>query len=310
MKIPFTTSEEMKRAMSGLDLSLDLDNIQSSLSRVPNDLIEVIGLPVYNEMISHYTTPKTENAAVWDTLVELCQKAMLPLALYKHFIWLQIRVSNNAITTYKGDSETTAYKYQTDEAKESLLDSWGDFVSLLVEHLNANKDVITQWPLTEQYAAQKNSVFTCYREFCRLVNIRPADAAFYIRVSDLVQDVTDDELSTIIEVSNLEKTDSKFRKAQKFVAYRAMSLATTQFDPTALPAPVRRSIINEMNGKSGQEFDFAKQKLAAFFKQEAAAWLEKLSQDILADDESASDSDVKTITTTTFSSTDKGVGLC
>ena len=59
MKIPFSTSTEFKNAMSGVDLNLDMENIRSSLNRVPNDLIEIIGLSVYNEMIVHYETAKT-----------------------------------------------------------------------------------------------------------------------------------------------------------------------------------------------------------------------------------------------------------
>ena len=120
MKVPFNTSEELKSAMSGVDLRIDLENIASSLARIPNDLIEIIGKSVYDEMMKHYETPKTENTEIWDELVKLCQKAMFPMALYKHFIWLQIRVSNGGVTTFKGTDETTAYKYQTDEAKESL----------------------------------------------------------------------------------------------------------------------------------------------------------------------------------------------
>lgn len=312
MKIPFTTSAELKDAMSGVDLALDLENIKSSLDRVPNDLIEVIGLTVYNEMIAHYTEPKTVDTEVWDELVTLCRKAMFPMALYKHFIWLQVRVSNAGVTTMKGQNETTAYKYQTDEAKESLLDSWGDFVSQIIDHLNASKDVITQWPLTTQYAAQSKKLFSGYRDFCRVANIRPADAAYYIRVSDIINDVTADEVETIIDdISALEATDKKLRKAQKFVMYRVLSLSAIQFDISAMPKPMRQVMINEMNGKNGQSFDYVKGKLSGFYKQEAENWLQKLSNDILADAKSADTEDLdKEMTSTTFTEDDKAVGIC
>lgn len=309
MAVPFTTSEELKSAMSGVDLKLDLENIASSLERIPNDLIEIIGKTVYDEMMAHFTTPKTENVPVWDTLVSLCQKAMFPLALYKHFIWLQIRVSNGGVTTFKGTDETTAYKYQTDEAKESLLDTWGDFISQLIDHLNANKTIITQWPLTDQYKDQENNLFTGYREFCRIANISPADAAFYIRVSPLIRDVISDEVEPILKkVADLDKTDSKFRKAQKFVAFRVLSLSAVQFDVAAMPKPMRHVAINEMNSKNAQEFDYVKGKLAAHYAREADSWMQKLTDDVNADTKLAANE--TSVTRTVFTSDDKVAGIC
>lgn len=311
MKIPFLTSADLKNAMSGVDLALDIENIKSSLDRVPNDLVEVIGLSVYNEMMLHYETPKEVNTEVWDELVILCQKAMFPMALYKHFIWLQIRVSNSGITTTKNSNETTAYKYQTDEAKDSLLDTWGDFVSQIIDHLNANKDVIPVWTATAQYAAQTSALFTGYRDFCRVANIRPADAAFYIRIADLLTDIASDEIKPTLDITTMAATDPKFRKAQKFAAFRALSLAAIQFDISVMPAPMRRVMLNEMNGKNGQEFDYVKGKLAGHYKQEAEAWMQKLTNDILADEVSANSEIVeKVITKTVYAATDKAVGIC
>ncbi len=312
MKVPFNTSEDLKKAMSGVDLKLDIENIQSSLDRVPNDLLEVIGALVYADMIAHFETPKTENVEVWDELVALCQKAIFPMAVYKHFIWLQIRVSNNGITTFSGDKEKTAYRDQRDEAKESLLDAWSDYISQLIDHLNANKDVITNWPTTTQYAAQSNLLFKDFRDFSRIANIRPADAAFYLRISDLINDIATDEVESMLTGTIADLDDSKpiFRKIQKFAMYRAMSLAAVQFDITAMPKPMRQVLLNEMNTKNTQGFDYSKGKLSAHYKTEAETWLRKIADDINAETESANDDDVKEITSTTFLSTDKAIGIC
>ena len=311
MKVPFTTSEDLKNSMSGVDLKLDIDNIKSSLDRVPNDLLEIIGPLVYNDMISHFENPKQDDLAVWDELLALCQKAMFPMALYKHFIWLQIRVSNSGVTTYKSNTETTAYGYQTDEAKESLLDTWGDFISQIIDHLNSNKDVITNWPSATQYAAQNNSLFKDYREFCRIANIRPADAAFYIRISDLLLDIATDEIEPMLgPIADLDDSLPIFRKAQKLAAYRAMSKSAIQFDYTAMPKPMRQVLLNERNTKNSQGFDYAKSKLRGHYKNEADIWLQKITDDLKAEEESANDDEVKEITTTTFTGNDKAIGIC
>lgn len=312
MKAPFKTSEDLKKAMSGIDLSLDIENIQSSLDRVPNDLLEVVGSLVYNDMITHFDTPKTENVPLWDELLALCQKAMFPMAVYKHFIWLQIRVSNKGITTYKSDKETTAYRNQTDEAKESLLDAWSDYVSQIIDHLNANLDIFTNWPSSSQYAAQSNLLFKDFREFSRIANIRPADAAFYLRISDLINDIVTDEVESMLPgtVADLDDATPLFRKIQKFAMYRAMSLSAVQFDITAMPKPMRQVLLNEMNTKNAQGFDYSKGKLSAHYKTEAETWLRKISDDINAEIESANDDEIKEIDSITYLSTDKTAGIC
>jgi hypothetical protein len=311
MKSPFKTSEDLKKSLSGIDLKLDLENIQSSLDRVPNDLLEVIGPLVYADMMSHFDTPKTDNVAVWDELVELCQKAMFPMAIYKHFIWLQLRVSNKGVTTFKGDNETTAYRYQTDEAKESLLDAWSDFVSQIIDHLNANIDVITNWPNATQYAAQNNSLFKDFREFSKIANIRPADAAFFLRISDMLIDIAGDEVESILgPIADLDDSNSKFRKAQKYAAFRAMSLSAIQFDISAMPKPMRQVLLNEMNNKNNQGFDYAKKNLAGYYKQEAESWLQKISDDLAADAESESLDEIKELPGIVYSGSDKIAGIC
>lgn len=311
MKVPFNTSEDLKKALSGIDLKFDIENIQSSLDRVPNDLLEVIGAKVYADMIAHFEEPKTENTEIWDELLSLCQKAMFPMAVYKHFIWLQLRVSNKGVTTFKGDDETTAFRYQTDEAKESLLDAWSDFVSQIIDHLNANKDVITNWPLSDQYAAQNNSLFKDFREFSKIANIRPADAAFFLRISDMLLDIADDEVASMLgDISDLDNTASKYRKAQKYAAMRAMSIAAVQFDISAMPKPMRQVLLNEINTKNSRGFDYAKQNLAGHYKQQAESWLQKLSDDLAAEAESESLDEIKELPDTTFTNDDKAIGIC
>ncbi|MBV5334183.1 MAG: hypothetical protein JZU49_00065 [Sulfuricurvum sp.] len=188
------------------------------------------------------------------------------------------------------------------------MDTWGDFISQIIDHLNGSKDVITHWPDTDQYKAQANQLFTGFREFSKVANISPADAAYYIRVCDLINDITADEVEPMLKVADLEKTDSKFRKVQKFVAFRVLSISATQFDVTAMPKPIRQVALNEMNSKNAQSFDFIKGKLSAHYKAEAESWLQKLSDSINAD--TASASDTPEITRTVYSSTDKIAGIC
>jgi len=179
--------------------------------------------------------------------VELLRYAMAPLTFYRAFIWLQLRVSNNSITTYKSADEVTAFKYQIDDAKENLLLRYAAFMKELIDHLNANADIFTNWKDSNQQKALADLLIKDYRDFDNYI-LTDGDAAFFYRARVIMKEAQDDDI--IPQVGDLSKiTDPKLiSKLKKALAYLTIARAMYDWDDFYLPAPIRRLIPQKTSG--------------------------------------------------------------
>ncbi len=162
-KIPFKdAADEIKPLISGIDKSLELDNISSSIKKAKNDIIDVFGEDIWKIMIDHYNSDDynvenqdNENLNRLDELVKKIQDPLIHFGLYRHFIWLILRVSNTGVTVTKTDDETTAYKYLTDEAKSDLISTAWEGINNLIVFLNKEATKFTEWTKETLYTVGK-----------------------------------------------------------------------------------------------------------------------------------------------------------
>lgn len=143
----FKTGNEIKNYISGLDAALDIKNIASGLQMAAADVLDVVSPEVYKLFIAHaesedfdVTDESDPKKIALNKLVHLLRVPVAGLGLFHHFIWFAIRVSNSGITTTKSNNETAAYKYQTDEAKRSLLQRAYAGISEVIDFLTENAE--------------------------------------------------------------------------------------------------------------------------------------------------------------------------
>lgn len=262
IKHPFTNG--IKPYISGTDATLNIVNFADSAILAANDICQIIGDATYNAIVDKITTPALTNTDKWNEVLERLRFALAPLTLYHHFIFLQIRVSNNGITTYKSTDETTAYKYQTDEAKESLLTRHGAFLKELLDYLELENELFTTWKDSTQRTAINTSLIKSYREFDTFYNTQ-GDAAFFVRSATLRNEIQAEELKSFI--GTFEGLDEAIKtKLKRALAYLTLYRALTEWDYYMLPSPLKRTINNELSLKNGREIDTIKNNIAGKYK--------------------------------------------
>jgi hypothetical protein len=162
MKIPFIQGSEIKEYVSGIDAALDIDNVKSSVEQAMSDVEYIIGKETAQLAVSHYYSgnfdrPEQIDAhfLLMDKFTHLYRAAVASKSLFHHFIWLEISVNNHGVTTVKSDRETTAYKYQKQEAKEALLEQHNKGVSRLVDFLNEKATPFGSWSANTEFKADE-----------------------------------------------------------------------------------------------------------------------------------------------------------
>jgi hypothetical protein len=290
-KHPFI-SKSIKDYISGFDKGFDVENINDSLIMAANDIRGVlIPAELYDALIDSEipieetdppADPPVEPPDNADQIAEALERlrfCMAPLAIYKHFIWLQLRVSNNGITTYKGQDETTAFKSQMDEAKESLMTRFGVFFKELIDYLEENipdpaeeepaegetyENIFSYWANSDQKKELDALLIKSYRDFDNYFQTE-GNAAFFIR-SRIFQQEAFDEINAHIKIAPIidaeTKDEAKIRKLKKALAYLTISRAVFEWDISLLPLLVQRVII----GVNSKEYEETKRELSAKYQ--------------------------------------------
>jgi len=256
IKIPFSRnnfSDEFKGRLSGMNATLKYENVESDLAKVAVDMQNVLGNTTYKKIIKYYTTPNTEMKGSADA-VDALQRAMLHFAIYHGIIFLTLQIGNDGITTKKTETETTAYKYQTDELKETLIKTAWFWMSVLYGILNEHPEAFSDWEDSGQNKSLKElPVGPADFEYWYGVK----DNYFLIKVAPLIRRVYNDEIMPRMQegvnnpVADEDPARAKLRAdvdrdMRRAVVYKVMALACKTFAYFELPEPVRSDISNEV----------------------------------------------------------------
>jgi hypothetical protein len=146
IRIPFKRdvfAAEMKPKISGNNLSLEYDNIESSLMKVGADIALTLPQALIDRLVDRFESGVAPEPDA--TAIDYLQRAWIHFTIYEHLIFLITRVSNDGVTVKKNDDETTAYKYQVDELNNKLITTAWFWMNLLIQFLNDHLSDIPEW---------------------------------------------------------------------------------------------------------------------------------------------------------------------
>ena len=101
MKLPFekaTFAKEMKPRISGVNLTLEYDNVVSSLSKVAITCSGILSQELYDKLCEGTASPDQD---LQDKAKDYLQRAMLHFGIYEHLIFLITRIGNDGVTVKK-----------------------------------------------------------------------------------------------------------------------------------------------------------------------------------------------------------------
>lgn len=159
MKIPFNNfKNDVKPIISGLEVSNDLENVRSSFEIGAEILQSVISSDMYDLMIAHYQSDKYLDTA-YEILNELVQLSRYPIAnfgMYKQIPFAAVNITNDGITRTESTDRKSAYRYQVEEIKVSLLEIAWKKTNELIIFMQKNKANVFLWkPNTVVTTGQK-----------------------------------------------------------------------------------------------------------------------------------------------------------
>lgn len=232
--IPFSEykfSEEIKTRVSGVNITLEYANLESALFQSSIRARKIIGASTYDALMTEYEKD------VKNTALDMLQRALLHVSLHDQQIFLQVRIGNDGITTKKNDDETTIFKYQADELKNSLINTTWFWYNELFTELNSSKQNYPEWHASEEKKTLDALPITS-KDFERWVGVE--SPYFVSNIRWIIQEIYKDQ---IIPRGITEKTDTLAR----CMVYLSMATACMRMPYELLPENVRKDIDNEMS---------------------------------------------------------------
>ncbi|QIK56070.1 hypothetical protein G7051_17570 [Dysgonomonas sp. HDW5B] len=276
MKLPFekaTFAREMKPRISGVNITLEYDNIESSLCKVAVTCAGILSQKLYDKICGGNASSDQD---LQDKAKDYLQRAMLHFGIYEHLIFLITRIGNDGVTVKKNEDETTIYKYQEDALNNNLITTGWFWMNQLLRLLNDNKAKFEDWKGNEEMSEIPIDV----TDFQRWVGV--SDEYFIIVARWLIREVWEEC------ILSREKVPEKNKFNTRALCYDVMARACTRLAYMSLPEPIRRDISNEMGkNHNAKADDYIRERVAKTFEAKAitywTAWdLELKKQDVKA----------------------------
>ena len=260
-----TFQRDMKPLLSMAHLSLEYENIESTITKVCAEMSERLGSATYEQIIA-LAAADTEgvNATAADAL-DFLQRAILHFTMYHHIIYTIANISNDGVTVTKSDNKTTIYKYQQDQLEEHLLQDAWFWLNALIKVLNANLTVFTCWAGSDERETLAALPVTL-DDFERYVGV--SDPAFLLFAGWIVREVVRECV-----YSRQSETAPLTELERQAVCYDVLARACRRLAYHALPSPIRIDINNEMGKNHAAQADTTiRESIAGIFAAKALTY--------------------------------------
>ena len=296
IKLPFkreTFAREMKPKISGNNLTLEFDNLQSTLSKVAVEFYAYFSQKLYDKIVSKTAATGEKENELNEQALDYLQRAMLHFTLYQHTIYLIANIKNDGITVKKEADNTTIYKYQQDQLENKLISDGWFWLNQLFALLNANADAFEDWKDSDQKKAFDDLPITI-NDFQKWVGV--SDESFMIFAMWLIREVWNECVLSRFTAEKVPEL-SFLDKIRRAVCYDVMARACVRLAYHCLPEPIRLDINNEMGKNHAAQADkHIRERVAGVFEQKALSYWNGIDTEISSKKAELAQSNISTET--------------
>lgn len=272
IKIPFSPrrfASEAKSRLSGVNVTLEFENIESGLVKMSSrSRDEILDPATYDAILAYYTPDDDPVPGIPADALDHLQRAILHLAIYNELIFLITRIGNDGITVKKNNDETTIFKYQQQELADALVETAWFWLARLFALLDAHVDIFPSWALSPR-KQELDALPLSAADFNEWAGV--PNPYFVVVARWIIREVWMDQVEARFPGAVPEALAKAVKRA---VVYTVMEVACRRLAYAELPRPVREDIDNEQSkyGKDKAEENIRTAVAAAFAAKAERYW--------------------------------------
>lgn len=192
-----TKAEEFRKYIA-VNVSLSFDNLEPYIDPAERKyLTPLLGKELYDQLITFYNNNQSEeDSELWNSLLHLCQHAVINLALLKAYPVLNAHISDSGISRAHS-KEKALYKYQEDLLIDSFKEDGFNGLDDVLAFLEDNINKFPKWKKSDNYTLIKSSIIKSTAEFNAVYNIGNSRIVF-LQLKPYINQVVDLDVPSIL----------------------------------------------------------------------------------------------------------------
>lgn len=272
----FNYTTDIRKYAPQMKTDSKIDEFQPYIRPKKQIIIRLIGQDTYTKIKTDFDDATSDPILVLG--IEYMQASLANLMAVPYFKF-DAQERNN--------TENNLFRYQENaQIEEYIENSWTELDNLL-EHLEANPTVYTDYQSTDTFAERENLYFKSGYDFQKYYGSQAYKSAYFYNSTIFLQkEVQKDELDSRYPDWKITTDPDRLYLIGKIIAYATIKLALEQFDFTELPKPLRGTILSDIDTRKAKGMvteDGIKLALAKEFDAKARKFMMELEMELNED---------------------------
>lgn len=146
----------------------------------------LIGLTLYDKLQAYYDSTGSgstgsgdaDELAAYAALLKLCQRAVINLAYYRGYQFLNTTISDNGFQRAESDQYKSLFKYQEEELKNGFKSNGFNTLDDILEYLEENMEYFPEFEDSDNYLEVKSSLIPSTKTFDKAYGINKSRLVF------------------------------------------------------------------------------------------------------------------------------------
>ena len=198
-------SDLISRRISGKTAGKSFDNLAPFIqSAEVNYILPLLGEELYNQLLSYYSTPgklpagvTVQNKSLFDLLVQHTQRALINLAYYAGYDFLNTIINDAGFHRQESDTEKGLYKYQEEAVKSGFRNNGFNALDTMLGFLESHIDDLPLFKTSSNYTLRKASLLPDTRTFDSIFDINNSRLVF-LKICRFIKEVEDFEIGALL----------------------------------------------------------------------------------------------------------------
>jgi hypothetical protein len=222
-------TEELRSFIPNVNSSFDFDKLRNFIESSSEKYIKpILGKVTYDYLVTFYKNGDQGSGSgsgsgsggsssgkkeIYGSLLKKCQYALASISFFHGYHLLNIKIGDSGVFIDESEKKRGTYKYEETEIKKSFKEEGYNAIDTILEFLEENKVVFTDWVASDSYTITHNYFINSADEFNRYYSRINSSRLVFLSLIPFMQIVEDFNILPTIGRAYYDELKDQINKA-------------------------------------------------------------------------------------------------